>query len=261
MARREIQGSRAILTGASSGIGRALALELARSGARLILIARRQDRLRELSEQLTCFGAQVELVAGDVTDPVARQRLVQAAECRFGGLDILVNNAGIGALGRFEDADPARLRRIMEVNFFAPVELTRLALPMLKQASRPIVVNIGSILGHRAVPFSSEYCASKFALRGFSEALRSELARHRIDLLMVSPGSTQTEFFAHLIEKTAQPGWPQRGSVSADYVARKTVQAIRQGRAEIIPSTWGWLVCLVNRFSPQLVDRVLARYG
>ena len=93
----------------------------------------------------------------------------------YGGLDLLVNNAGIGAQGRFAEADPARLRQIMEVNFFAPAEMTRAALPLLKQGRRPMIVNIGSILGHRGIPGTSEYCASKFAVQGFSESLRAEL--------------------------------------------------------------------------------------
>src|SRR5204862_1887651 len=114
----------------------------------------------------------------------------------FGGLDALVNNAGIGALGRFDQADEARLRQVMEVNFFAPAEFVREALPHLKAGNRPIVVNIGSVLGHRAVPEKSEYCASKFALHGFSDALRAELAPLGIDVLLVSPSTTTSEFFA-----------------------------------------------------------------
>ncbi len=260
MARREIEGKAAIVTGASSGIGRALCVELARQGARVVAAARRADRLRQLADEIAAFGDRVETVAGDVTDPATRQALLDAAESRFGGLAILVNNAGIGALGRFEDADPARLRRIMEVNFFALVEMTRLALPLLKRAEKPIVVNVGSILGHRAVPFSSEYCASKFAVRGFSESLRIELVRHGIDVLLVSPGSTETEFSDHVLQRTENANWPKHGLVSAEHVARKTVQAIRRGSREIIPSGWGRLVCFLNRLSPRLMDRLLSRY-
>jgi short-subunit dehydrogenase len=261
MARREIHGKTALVTGAASGIGRAIAVELASAGANLVLVARREDRLRHLALQAGSMGRQAEAVPGDVTDPLARQRAIEAAAARFGGLDILVNNAGIGALGPFEQADPARLRRIMEVNFFAPAELTRLALPLLRRAKHSIVVNVGSILGHRAIPCSSEYCASKFALRGFSEALRAELERHGIDVLLVSPGTTRTEFFDHLIETKGQPNWRKVGQVTAEYVARKTVQAIRRGDHEVIPSALGKVVWLLNRLFPRLMDRVMGRYA
>ena len=261
MAKRDIQGSRAIVTGASSGIGREIALELARQGAALVVTARREARLRELADRIADDGGRVEIVSGDVTDPAVRQQAVDTVQARFGGLDILVNNAGIGALGPFEHAGRDRLRRIMEVNFFSVAEMIRLALPLLKQGNRPIVVNVGSILGHRGTPHSSEYCASKFAVHGFSEAVRAEFVRHGIDVLVVSPGTTETEFFEKVIERTGEPSWPQHTAVSPAQVARKTVRAIRRGRHEIIPFTWGRVFCWLNRISPRMVDSIMARYG
>jgi len=285
MPRREIRGKTAIVTGASSGIGRAIALELARQGANLVLLARRESRLREVADVAAALrrasgagapqsngpdasqssGTGVSpavVIAGDVTDPATRQKTLQAAVSQFGRLDILVNNAGVGALGHFDQADPARLRRIMEVNFFAPVELTRLALPLLKQAKDPVVVNVGSILGRLGVPGSTEYCASKFALRGFSEALRAELSREAIDVLLVSPATTRTEFLHSLVERRDSPDWRRdRWQVSAEYVARGTVRAIRRGDPEVIPSIWGKLVCLANWLFPRLVSRLMAQYA
>ncbi|MHC4403890.1 MAG: SDR family NAD(P)-dependent oxidoreductase [Planctomycetota bacterium] len=261
MARREIRGSRAIVTGASSGIGSAIALELARHGAVQVVTARREERLRELVERIESEGSRAEFVVGDVTDPATRQGVVDTAQATFGGLDVLINNAGIGALGLFERADPNRLRKIMEVNFFALVEMTRLGLPLLKAGTRPIVVNVGSILGHRGTPHSSEYCASKFAVHGFSEALRTEVRRHGIDVLVVSPGTTETEFFDRVIERTDEPSWPEHMPVPPEKVARKTVRAIRRGRREIIPYLPGKILCWLNRLSPRLVDRIMARYA
>jgi short-subunit dehydrogenase len=261
MARREIAGSRSIVTGASSGIGRALAMELARQGAAQVIVARREERLRELAGQIHALGARVEIVAGDVTDPAVRQRALDAARDGLGGLDVLVNNAGIGAMGPFETADPDRLRRVMEVNFFSLVEMIRLSLPLLKQGNRPIVVNVSSILGHRGTPHSSEYSASKFAVQGFSEAIRAEFVRHAIDVLVVSPGTTETEFFDKVIERTGEPSWPQHRPVSPEKVARQAVRAIRRGRHEIIPYFWGRVLCWLNRLSPRLVDALMARYA
>ncbi len=261
MSKRRLRGSRAIITGASSGIGHALALELAREGVRLVVTARRADRLAQLAEAIAGLKGQVQTVVGDVTDPATRQKLIDVALTSYGGLDILVNNAGIGAFGRFENAGADRLRRVMEVNFFALAELTRLALPLLKQGTNPLIVNVSSVLGHRAVPRSLEYCASKFAVQGFSESLRVELMPQGIDVLVVCPGLTQTEFTANSIDHTSKPDWPQHPGVPPRYVARKTVRAMRSGRREIMPFGWGKFLCLMNAIAPSLVDRFLARYA
>jgi short-subunit dehydrogenase len=260
--KRTLQNSRAIVTGASSGIGRAVALELARCGAGVVIVARREDRLRELAGQIAALERPipVELVVGDITDPATRQRALDAAQSKLGGLDILVNNAGVGAMGLFEDAAPDRVRKVMETNFFSLVEMTRLALPILKKGVHPILVNVSSILGHRGVPYSSEYSASKFAVQGFSESIRAEFTKLGIDVLVISPGTTETEFFDSVIDSTAQPKWPEHKPVSAAEVARQTVAAIRAGRHEIIPYRWGRVLCWLNRLSPRLVDRVMTRY-
>lgn len=260
MARRSIDGLRGILTGASSGIGRALALQLSRQGARLVLVARNADQLASLASEISAHGGQVQVVAGDICDGRVRQQAIETAVKHFGGLDLLINNAGIGALGRFADASPDRLRRIMEVNFFAPAELIRGALPELRRGRTSLVVNVGSILGHRGIPHSSEYCASKFALQGFSESLRSELRPLGIDLLVVSPGTTMTDFFDHNLERQPTPWPPQRG-VRAETVARRTVRAMRQGRHEIIVNWRGYLLVLLNRLFPRAADWLLQRYG
>ena len=258
--RRELGNRRAIVTGASSGIGREVALELARNGAAVVVVARREQRLLQLVEQIAALGARAEPIVGDITDAATRRRAIDAAESKLGGLDILVNNAGVGAMGLFENADPQRVRRVMEVNFFALVEMTRLAIPLLKRGTKPIVVNVSSILGHRGVPHSSEYSASKFAVQGFSESIRAEFTRLGIDVLVVSPGTTETEFFDNVIERTAEANWPKHKPVSAEEVAKQTVRAIRLGRHEIIPYRWGRVVCWLNRLSPRLVDAIMARY-
>ena len=261
MARRSLHNKRALVTGASGGIGRAIALELARAGADLILVARREDELAAVADEVQQLGPKALAVVGDVTDAETRQRALDAARDQLGGLDILVNNAGISAHGRFADADPSRLRPIMEVNFFAAVELTREALPLLRDGREPIVVNIGSVLGRRGCPHKSEYCASKFALRGFSEALRAELAPRGIDVLVVTAGPTDTQFFEHLIETHGALPWPEGKPVSPEPVARATIRAMERGRHEIVPSWRGWLLVTANRFFPRLVDWAMARYG
>lgn len=260
MKRRALSGKRAIITGASSGIGRELANQLAHHGVSLVLVARREAKLRELAGTLSSL-TRVSAVPGDISDAATREAALSAARDQLGGLDLLINNAGISAHGRFEDASEARLRRIMDVNFFAAVELTRAALPLLRHGKEPRVVNIGSILGRRGVPFNNEYCASKFALVGWSEAIRPELARHGIGVLVVNPGTTETEFFEHLIEKTGETPWRKRKGVPALAVARATMNAIRGGKDEIVVGREGRLLLALNRFAPGWLGRYLRRYG
>jgi short-subunit dehydrogenase len=249
------------VTGASSGIGREIALELARHGARIVVTARRESRLEPLVDELSSLGAEAHYVAGDITDPVLRQQILQTAHDRLGGLDILVNNAGIGAIGNFVDSDAGILRRIMEVNFFSPVELTRGAIPLLRNGRRPIVVNVSSVLGHRAIPKKSEYCASKFALHGFSDSLRAELAPLGIDVLLVSPSTTESEFFEKATGDQSQLPWLSFGKMSARSVARKAVRAMRWGRHEIILTPGGKLLVWFDRLCPPLINWVVAKFA
>jgi short-subunit dehydrogenase len=259
MARRAISGLRTIVTGATSGIGRVLAIELVRLGAKVVAMGRRGDRLEGLARELDSPN-HFRFVVGDVRSNQDRRTALEMANREFGGLDCLVNNAGIGALGRFEIADESRLRLMMEVNFFAPAEFIREALPLLKAGHQPIIVNIGSVLGHRAMPEKSEYCASKFALHGFSDALRAELATQGIDVLLVSPSSTATEFF------DAAPGQSTKahgrfGAMSAETVARYAVAAIAAGRHEIILSVGGTFLVWLDRLCPPLANWLIARWG
>jgi short-subunit dehydrogenase len=182
-----------------------------------------------------------------------------AAVRHFGGLDVLVNNAGIGATGHFVEVDPQRLRRIMDVNFFGVVETTRVCLPLLRQGNRPAVVNIGSIAGKRGIPARSEYSASKFAVQGFSEALRGELAKDGIDVLLVSPGLTQTNFSRNMIEQKALLQLDHMRGMSAEQVAEATLRAVARGRNETCLTLQGRLIVLVNRFLPRLADRIARR--
>jgi short-subunit dehydrogenase len=228
-------------------------------------MARREDRLQSLAHEIETSGGTAVCVAGDVTDAAVRARGIEAAVSHFGGLDILVNNAGVGAIGPFAAADPERVRRVMEVNFFALVEMTRIALPLLKQGRHPIIVNISSILGRRGVPHNSEYAASKFAVHGFSESIRAELAGHPpgrgIDVLVVCPGTTDTEFFDQVLESKGGPKWPEHKAVSAEAVARSVVRGIRRGSHEITPYFWGKVLVMLNRVSPWFVDKLMARYA
>lgn len=250
---------RMLITGASQGIGRALALAATQRGAWVLATARSVDLLEELKRQAQGLAGRLEILVGDVTSPTDRQRMLDAAVEHFGGLDILVNNAGIGATGHFSEASEERLRRIFEVNFFGPAELIRLAIPLLRQGRTPLIVNISSVVGLRALPARSEYSASKFALQGLSEALRAELVRYDIDVLVVSPGLTATNFPNNMIENKAR--WPMdhKRSMSPEKVAEVTLRAMEKGRHNLVLTWEGKLLVWLNRFLPGLVDWLMAR--
>ena len=258
--KRRVAGSRILVTGASSGIGRALAELAARRGARVVLAARSDDALTQLADSLRRDGADVVAIRADVTLEADRRLMLDAALQHFGGLDILVNNAGILATGHFADASPDRLRQIMETNFFAAAELMRLAVPVLRQGNRPMIVNIASVTGRRGVPARPEYSASKFALTGLSEAVRAELSKDGIDVLVVHPCLVNTALEKNMLESKGRREWQDRKMTPPDVVALKTLRAIERGKHEIVIGGSGRLMLLVNRVAPRLVDCLMARY-
>ena len=258
---RKLKDKRIIITGASSGIGRELAKQLAAEGCRLVINARRKDRLEELATELAGAGAQCVIVDGDVTESSVRDRMLVAAKEHFGGLDILINNAGVGAMGRFDEASEERLRQVFEVNFFAVAEFMRESLGLLKAGNEPVIVNLSSVLGHRAVPLKSEYCASKFAIHGLSDAIRAELSRDGVDLLLVSPSTTDSEFFDAAIDDPTKRDWKKGGAMSPEVVATRTLRAIKKRRHEIILTFGGRILVWLDRMIPGVANRIIAKFG
>jgi short-subunit dehydrogenase len=254
--RRNIQGSRILITGASQGIGRALAVAAIRKGGKVLAAARSDDLLRQLADEVKTTGATLATVKADVTSRDDRQAMVDAAKRAFGGLDVLINNAGIGATGHFADVAPDRLRKIMEVNFFGLTETTRVFLPLLKDGVRPAIVNISSIAGRRGIPARSEYSASKFAVQGFSEALRAELYKDGIDVLVINPGLTQTNFSKNMLEQKAKVQLDHLRGMTAEDAALATLKAIERGSNEVTLTFKGKLLVFVSRFFPRLADRI-----
>jgi short-subunit dehydrogenase len=257
--RRSINGSRILITGASQGIGKALTETAASRGAKVLVCARKIELLQELAEQIRAKGGVIEIVQADITSADDRRKMVEAAEKAFGGLDILINNAGIGATGHFADVGPERLRQLMEVNFFGLTETTRVFLPMLKKGHKPAIVNISSIAGKRGIPARSEYSASKFAVQGFSEAIRAELAKDGVDVIVVCPGLTQTNFSQNMIEQKALVQLDHLRGMSAEDVAHFTLKAIEKGHNETCLTLNGKLLVLVSRFFPWIADIVVKR--
>ncbi len=257
--RRTFEGARVLVTGASQGIGRSLALAAARRGAKVLATARNDALLADLAEDAKSEGFPIKTLKADVISPADRLAMIGAMTERFGGLDILINNAGIGATGHFAEANEDRLRSIFEVNFFGLAEITRLAVPVLKQGINPAVVNISSVVGRRAIPGRSEYSASKFAVQGLSEALRGELAKDGIDVLLINPGLTQTNFSENMLERKSLLKVDHMRGMTADQVAEATIHAVERGKNEVTFTFKARMLILVNRFFPRLVDWIVIR--
>ena len=183
-----------IITGASSGLGEASARRLARSGAKLVISARRAERLEALARELDPSGQRVLAVAADVTDRAGRQRLVDGALQKFGRIDALVNNAGYGTRGPVELVPVELIRRNYETNLFSLIALTQLVIPHLRERGAGRIVNIGSVAGRIARPLSSIYDSTKHALEAITDGLRGELAPFGIDVVLIRPGFILTEF-------------------------------------------------------------------
>jgi len=187
-----------LVTGASSGIGRATALALAAAGARVALVARRADRLKDLAAQIEADGGQALACVADVTVEAEASRAVADAVAHFGGLDILVNAAGMTQTGKVENGDLADWRYVFELNFWAGFYTARAAIPALKEGGGDIV-NVSSTAGRRPVGASfGPYAASKFALTAFNESLRAEVTLAGIRVSIIEPGATATEIHEHI---------------------------------------------------------------
>jgi short-subunit dehydrogenase len=259
VAKRRLTDMRVVATGASSGIGYALASRMVQAGARVLATARREERLLQLTRENAGAPGSLSILPGDLTSAAHRSAIAAWCQEHWGAIDTLVNNAGAGAIGPFADASGDRLRQVMEIDFFAPAELTRTCLPLLLAGNRPAILNIGSVLGHRAVPLKSEYCAAKFAMRGWSESIRVELKRSGIDVLMVSPSTTRTEFFDSLLETQQGTQSTSVGSMEPDAVAKLAIASLVRSQRERILSWGGKLLVWSGRWFPSLTDSILGR--
>lgn len=264
VARRSLKGKRILVTGASSGIGRSLSLRLAQQGAYVLATARRQERLEQLQQEADQIRmereGQLSILSGDVTQVADRQRWQEWIGHHWGSLDGLVHNAGSGAIGPFLEAPAQRARKVMEVDFFAVTDLTRELFALLRNGDQPFLLAVGSVLAHRAVPDKSEYCAAKFALRGWCESVRVEWRTLGVEVILVHPSTTRTEFFDRLIDTPSGTTSRSIGEASADRVASSLMAAIRQRKRDVVLSAAGNLLLWANRISPSLLDRVLAKH-
>jgi short-subunit dehydrogenase len=261
----DFQGRRVWITGASSGIGEALALAFHQAGAKLILSARREDELKRV--QSACGGEPETLILPmDVTNAAELPEKMRLALSLFGGIDILVLNAGITQRSRTRETDESVYRRLMEVNFFAPEAMARAVLPSMLAQKRGHIVVISSVAGKFGVPMRSGYSATKFALHGFFEALRAEEERNGVHVTMVCPGYIRTDISFSALRgdgrKHAKMDSELAHGMPADECARQILQGIGRKKKEIVVAgVREKSLVYVKRFFPTLLARMIGRRG
>jgi clavulanate-9-aldehyde reducatase len=228
-----LEGRTAAITGASSGIGEATALELARAGAAVAVGARRRDRLESLVERIEAEGGRAIAVEVDVADEAQSRAFIETAQAELGGLSILVNNAGVMLLGPVEGASAEDWRRMVEVNVYGVLWCTRVALPLMRAAGGGDVVNVSSVAGRRANAGAAVYNLTKFGVTGFSEALRQEALHSNVRVTVVVPGMVETELQGHNRDPTVLRSLERNREtigdpLSAEDIAREIAHAVSQ---------------------------------
>lgn len=238
-----------IVTGGGRGIGHAVALEFAAEGAALLLGGRRMDALQISARECRDAGGRGEAISCDVAVEEDLQGIVDRAIDHYGRIDVLVNNAGVVAGGRLDDIGADDVRRMTEVNMWAPIRLTQIALPHMRKAKSGSIVNISSIAGRVGMPYYATYCASKYALRGFSEALRRELRPDGVKVTVVYPGVTATDLLEGVeIDGLGVP------VATAQQVARATIRGVMRGQNEVFVGMGESMFANWNDMAPWAVD-------
>ena len=200
----KLEGKVAIITGASSGIGEATAIALAAEGAKVVIAARRVERLEAVAKQIIDHGGQALSIVSDITDEAQAKNVIQKAYAEFGHIDILVNNAGISFPGRIENADPSNWRKMIDINVLALMYTTHIALPIFKAQKSGHIVNISSVAGRIARAGMAGYNVTKWGVNAFSEALRQEVYQDNIRVTIIEPGLVETEIDQHITDVVAK---------------------------------------------------------
>jgi len=243
---QEFNGKWALVTGASSGIGAALAREMAAHGAKLVLTARRMDRLEALAAELLNRGNEVRIVVADLNDPAGPQQIYDATEGAGLAVDILINNAGLGQFGAFHQSPVEQELSQVRVNCEAVVRLSRLFVPRMVERRRGWVLIVASTASFQPVPYLTTYAATKVFDRFFALGLAAEVARFGVKVTALCPGPTESEFFEVAGTKNFMPGGRQATAV----VARRAIAALARGQRTIIPNFGGWFMAQMVRFPP-----------
>jgi short-subunit dehydrogenase len=257
---KQLADSVIVITGASTGIGRASAVEFARAGATVIVTSRRKEVLRTLADQCEKRGGKALAIPADVTDQQAMQNLARRVVELFGRIDVWINNAAVTLFGRFEQTPPEAYRRVIETNLFGCIHGARAALPYFREQGKGILINISSGVGRIGSPFISAYAASKFAIIGLSESLRMELRdAPDIHVCTVLPAAIDTPLFQHGANFTGRAVQPIPPIYSAEKVAAAIVDLVRNPKREIVVGNAAKLGLMIHAVAPGLTERIFAQ--
>ncbi|WP_437608919.1 SDR family oxidoreductase [Sorangium sp. So ce834] len=251
-----------VITGASSGIGRATALEFARRGAAVTLAARREQPLRDLAAECEQAGGKALVVPADVTNEAAVLEIARRTTEAFGRIDVWVNNAAVTLFGLFEQTPSEPYRRVIETNLFGYIHGARAALPQFRRQGSGVLINVGSMVSRLSEPYVSAYVASKHAIRGLSQSLRQELQVLRardIHVSTVLPATIDTPFFQHAGNYTGRTPKAMPPVYPPERVARAIVRLARAPRREVFVGSAARQLSLLSLVAPGLAERLLAR--
>ncbi|PWK20261.1 short-subunit dehydrogenase [Arcicella aurantiaca] len=249
-----------IITGASSGIGKALAFSFGNEGAKIVITGRKEAPLLEVSQELSKLGIENLAIVSDVSIESDNADMVQKTIDKFGKIDILINNAGISMRAMFEDCDLNVIKTLMDINFYGTVYATKYALPYIK-ATKGSIVGVSSIAGYRGLPVRSGYSASKFAMNGFLEALRTELLHTGVHVLTACPGFTASNIrVASLGADGSSKGDSMRDEgkmMASEEVADRILKAVKNRDRGMILTLQGKMAVLINKLFPKLADKLV----
>jgi short-subunit dehydrogenase len=248
-----------VVTGASSGIGRDLAVLLAREGCKVVLCARNLEKLNLVADEIKKFGGDVIVVKADIGDYNDIDNLIETVINKFSRIDILVNNAGYGIYGNFHIAPFDEMEKLIRVNFLGSAYAIYRVIPFMISQGGGTIVNISSVVGKRGVPGMAIYSASKFALTGLTEALRVEYKKYGIHFISVHPGSTKTKFFDNAKYFGGARNQGKLNMMSSEKVAKAILKAIVKRKRDITLTAIGRAMIYVNKFAPSIVDYLMSK--
>jgi short-subunit dehydrogenase len=250
-----------VVTGGTDGIGKAMVTALMKQGARVVTCGRSHDKLYQL--QTIYAGNTLLALQADVSNEADCKKLIDEAVTVFGTVDVLINNAGISMRALFSETDLETIRRVMDINFWGPVYCTKYALPYLMR-QKGTMVGISSIAGYRGLPGRSGYSASKFALQGWMEALRTELLDKDVNIMWVCPGFTKSNIRNAALNKNSQPQGEtpldEESLMSAEECASHILHAVEKRKRTLVLTRQGRETIFVNRFLPSLADKMVHKF-